>query len=350
MEDNVKSAIRDLQDFTNVNLGCNLHPVYDTEFDKIMFRANEIAEALGYSRPADAVAAHCSNSVKRRVTTISSNRFGSFERYHWATFIDESDVYRLIVNSKLPSARAFQVWLFEEVLPELRRTGLYVTGKCMKELMEDEHKIDEYAAHLKELREKRAEADKMYMQAEDYLKEISNTKAYVDGHHITYSIEDIANRLTEIGYDVGRNKLFALLRTDLRMLKDDGRSWNYPMHEMIALGYMVSVPTMCKDGMTRMITRITTDGYPYIVNKLIEFFESHPGFCRKIDRTPIQQADAEWEYAENTGDIMIHEERRERKAKAPITFEECGKLRKIAINWYVDHNLEIPPYLTRPEH
>lgn len=350
MEDNVKTAVRNLQDFTNVNLGCDLHPVYDTEFDKILFRASEITNALGYKNGRDAVSQHCANAIKRRVCVLSENRFGAYNRMHFATFIDESDVYRLIVNSKLPSARAFQIWLFEEVLPELRRTGLYVTGKRMKELMEDEHKIDEYAAQLKDLREKRAEADMMYMQAEDYLKEISNTRIYTEGHQITYSIEDIANRLTEIGYDVGRNKLFALLRTDLRMLKDEGRSWNYPKHEMIALGYMVSVPTMCKDGMTRMITRITTDGYPYIVNKLIEFFESHPGTCRKLDRTPIQQADAEWEYAENTGDIMDNEERRELKAKAPIVFVECGKLRKIAINWYVDHNLDIPPYLTRPEH
>ena len=350
MEDKVKSAVRDLQDFTNVNLGCELHPVYDTELDKILFRASEITDALGYKNGRDAIYQHCANVVKRRVRTSSENQYSAYSSIRFVNFIDEGDVYRLIVNSKLPSARAFQIWLFEEVLPELRRSGSYITSKRMKDLMEDEQKIDDYAAQLKELREKRAEADKMYIQAEDYLKEISHTKEYVEGHHIVYAIEDIANRLTEIGYDIGRNKLFAILRTDLRMLKDDGRSWNYPTHEMIALGYMVSIPTMCKDGTTRMITRITTDGYPYIVNKLIEFFETHPGTCRKIDRTPIQKADAEWEYAENTGDIMNHEARREREAKAPITFEECGKLRKTAVNWYMDHNLPIPAYLARPEH
>ncbi|WP_251976741.1 BRO-N domain-containing protein [Salinicola avicenniae] len=79
-----------------------------------LFVGHDIATALGYAKPENAIARHC-----RRQTTTPKQGGG----YH--TVIRESDVYRLIVRSKLPSAERFEAWVFEEVLPAIRKHGRY---------------------------------------------------------------------------------------------------------------------------------------------------------------------------------------------------------------------------------
>ncbi len=90
---------------------------------KEMFCANDVAKALGYKRPADAVAQHCKGSVKYRIPTNGGSQL--------TKFIPESDVYRLVVRSELKEAEIFEKWLFEEVLPTIRKTGGVVTNEDM---------------------------------------------------------------------------------------------------------------------------------------------------------------------------------------------------------------------------
>lgn len=82
-----------------------------------LFLANDIALVLGYSRPRDAIAAHCKGAVKRSTPTAGGDQD--------MNFIPESDVYRLIFRSKLPSAEKFETWVTSEVLPQIRKTGSY---------------------------------------------------------------------------------------------------------------------------------------------------------------------------------------------------------------------------------
>jgi len=76
----------------------------------VLFCASDVAKALGYARPNDAVQAHCLATVKRR-STISGRRKQEIN------FIPECDVYRLICHSKLPDAIRFEKWVFEDVVP-----------------------------------------------------------------------------------------------------------------------------------------------------------------------------------------------------------------------------------------
>ncbi|NSK76401.1 Bro-N domain-containing protein [Blautia massiliensis (ex Durand et al. 2017)] len=88
--------------------------------DKPYFMASDIAKALGYARPNDAVSRHCRATVKHS-TPIS----GKIQKVN---FIPEGDMYRLIAHSKLPSAERFESWIFDEVLPIIRRTGGYINN------------------------------------------------------------------------------------------------------------------------------------------------------------------------------------------------------------------------------
>lgn len=87
------------------------------ENDDALFVAKDVCVTLGYKRPADAVAQHCKESVKRRIPTQGGKQD--------VVFIPESDVYRLVMRSRLPEAEKFQDWVFKEVLPEIRKTGSY---------------------------------------------------------------------------------------------------------------------------------------------------------------------------------------------------------------------------------
>lgn len=88
------------------------------ENGKYLFCGADAARALGYARPNEAVSKHCKGTLKRRTPTT-----GGIQEM---LFIPEGDLYRLIVHSKLPSAERFERWVFDEVLPTIRKTGGYV--------------------------------------------------------------------------------------------------------------------------------------------------------------------------------------------------------------------------------
>lgn len=87
------------------------------------FVGKDVAEVLGYARPNDALQQHCKGAVKRRPLSTPG---GTQE----LRIISEPDMLRLIVGSKLPAAEAFERWVFEVVLPSIRKTGAYVDPKA----------------------------------------------------------------------------------------------------------------------------------------------------------------------------------------------------------------------------
>lgn len=93
---------------------------------KEYFPASACAKILGYSNPRDAIARHCKGVVKRDGVSYSTNQHGATS-YQTASinYIPEGDLYRLIVSSRLPAAERFERWVFDEVLPAIRRNGSY---------------------------------------------------------------------------------------------------------------------------------------------------------------------------------------------------------------------------------
>ena len=93
---------------------------------KVLFCGTDIAAALGYTNPRKAVRDHTRGGTKCSIPTTSGNQA--------MTFISEGDVYRLIVHSKLPSAERFERWVFDEVLPTIRKHGAYITPEKLWEV------------------------------------------------------------------------------------------------------------------------------------------------------------------------------------------------------------------------
>lgn len=101
--------------------------------EKYYFVGKDIAEALGYKRPSDAIAQHCKHTVKHRIVDNAG-----FEQQ--MNIIPESDVYRLIIKSKLPEAEKFEEWVMEEVLPQLRQCGVVITESATQEAIDYQSK------------------------------------------------------------------------------------------------------------------------------------------------------------------------------------------------------------------
>jgi len=100
------------------------------------FVAKDVAEVLGYSDTSKVVRAHCKNPVQ--VVGVESTHPGNggkggMRAATQITIIPESDVYRLIMRSKLPSAERFEEWVVAEVLPTIRKHGVYMTPEKLEE-------------------------------------------------------------------------------------------------------------------------------------------------------------------------------------------------------------------------
>ena len=86
----------------------------------VLFCGSDIAKALGYSNTRDALSRHCKGVVKCDTPTNGGVQS--------LGFISEGDVYRLIAHSKLPGAERFERWVFDEVLPSIRKNGGYISN------------------------------------------------------------------------------------------------------------------------------------------------------------------------------------------------------------------------------
>ena len=93
--------------------------------DKPLFCGSDVAKALGYAIPSKAINTHCKGVSKMEVPTN-----GGIQQM---LFITEGDLYRLIVNSKLPSAEKFERWVFDDVLPTVRKHGLYAKEELLND-------------------------------------------------------------------------------------------------------------------------------------------------------------------------------------------------------------------------
>ena len=84
---------------------------------KPYFPAKAAAKILGYKDTTHAIKQHCKGVVKHHLPTN-----GGMQEMN---FIPEGDLYRLIVHSRLSTAERFEMWVFDEVLPTIRKTGGY---------------------------------------------------------------------------------------------------------------------------------------------------------------------------------------------------------------------------------
>ena len=166
------------------------------EDGRILFCGRDAATALGYSNTKDALARHCKGVAKHYPLATP----GGEQQFR---FISEGDLYRLIAHSKLPAAVQFEAWVFDEVLPAIRRTGTYAT-RPQPQLSEDE--IVHQALQITARRVEQLEAD-----LAKALPKANTWDALCSGRG-DHSITDAAKLLSSTGIATGPRKLHKQLQ------------------------------------------------------------------------------------------------------------------------------------------
>lgn len=226
------------------------------EGERVEYCAKDIAAALGYKDTTNAIKQHCRGVVNRHPI------LDSLGRTQEAVFIGEGDVYRLIASSKLPAAVEFEHWLFDEVLPSIRRHGGYMMGQ---EQMTPEEMV---AASMRYLESKIAEQRK---QLEEQAPKVLFADT-VSGAANSITVGVLAKILKQKGVpDMGQNRLFTKLRDDGFLCKQHGENWNMPTQYAMERGlFNVKERTVANpDGSVRVTrtTMVTGRGQIFFVNK-----------------------------------------------------------------------------------
>lgn len=174
------------------------------ENDVPYFVANDVAKTLGYKNPSKATNDHC----KKAIETWGNDSLGRRQKFK---IIPESDVYRLIIKSNLPSAEKFEAWVMEEVLPTIRKHGMYATD----ELLDNPDLLIEVATKLKEERTLR-------LIAEQQVKELQPKADYYD--IILKSDKLITITMIAKNYGMSGKAMNQLLH-DLKLQYKQGEAW-----------------------------------------------------------------------------------------------------------------------------
>lgn len=120
-----------------------------TENGRTLFCGADVAKALGYARPVEAIAKHSRYALKRGIPHPQSP-----DKTIEMVFIPEGDIYRLAARSKLPGADEFERWIFDEVLVSVNHHGAYMTPETIERMLGDPDAMIKVLTALKEERER----------------------------------------------------------------------------------------------------------------------------------------------------------------------------------------------------
>lgn len=120
-----------------------------TENGRTLFCGADVAKALGYARPVEAVAKHCRYALKRGIPHPQSP-----DKTIEMVFIPEGDIYRLAAKSQIRGAEEFERWIFDEVLVSVNHHGAYMTPETIERMLGDPDAMIKVLTALKEERER----------------------------------------------------------------------------------------------------------------------------------------------------------------------------------------------------
>ncbi|MCX7658179.1 MAG: phage antirepressor KilAC domain-containing protein [Oscillospiraceae bacterium] len=234
------------------------------ENGKFLFCGSDVAKALGYVDTVNALKQHC-----KQDGVVFHHITDNLGRTQQAKFINEGNLYRLIAKSQLPEAEQFERWIFDEVLPSIRKHGMYATAETAERLLNDPDFMIQTFKALKEERERnkflnaKIEQDKPKVLFADA---VSASKTSI-------LVGDLAKLIKQNGYDIGANRLFVWLRENGYLIKRKGADYNMPTQKAMEMGLFEVKETSIthSDGHISVskTPKVTGKGQVYFLNKFI---------------------------------------------------------------------------------
>ncbi|WP_298653079.1 phage antirepressor KilAC domain-containing protein [uncultured Eubacterium sp.] len=222
------------------------------------FVGRDVCNILGYANSSDALAKRVDTEDKgvANCDTLGGNQN--------LTIINESGLYSLILSSKLPNAKRFKHWVTSEILPSIRKHGMYATDELI-------NNPDVFIQVLQELKAERERKAALEAQAEANRPKIIFADAVAASHN-SILIGDLAKLIKQNGVDIGQKRLFEWLRNNGYLMKS-GASYNLPTQKSMELKlFEIKERTINNpDGSIRTTktTKVTGKGQQYFINKLL---------------------------------------------------------------------------------
>ena len=228
------------------------------------FVGKDVAEVLGYKNQNDALSKHVDDEDKDTIAIRDS-----IGRNRDTPIINESGLYCLVLSSNLPSAKKFKRWVTNEVLPSLRKHGMYATEETIDKILSNPDFGIRLLSELKEEREK----TKLLKNENEQLKPKALFADTVSASDTSILIGQLAKLLKQNGNDIGQNRLFKILRKD-GYLGKSGENYNLPTQKSMNLKVMeIKERTVNNSDGSVRITKtpmITGKGQVYFVNRYKE--------------------------------------------------------------------------------
>lgn len=253
--------MNDLQIFSNEEFGEIRTVAIDGE---PWFVGKDVAEALGYSNASKAVSTHVNEEDRILKTLEADSQNGNVVKTQTA-LINESGLYSLILSGKLESAKKFKRWVTSEVLPSIRKHGMYAT----EDLLNNPDLAIKAFTALKEEREK----NRLLQKDVDRMKPKEIFADAVSTSHTSILIGDLAKILKQNGIQTGQKRLFEWMRENGYLIKRNGADRNMPTQKAMEQElFEVKESTVNNpDGSVRInrTTKVTGKGQQYFINKFL---------------------------------------------------------------------------------
>lgn len=218
------------------------------------FVGKDVAAALGYEKPQNAIAAHVDNEDK---TTALIQGTGSNYKSN-AVLINESGLYSLVLSSKLPTARKFKRWVTSEVIPTIRKHKAYMTPDKLEEVLLNPDTLIQLAQNLKSEQEARRAAEAK-IEA-DHPKVLFADAVSTSEQSIL--VGQLAKIIRQNGVPMGERRLFQWMREN-GYLGKHGSRYNIPTQRSMEMGLFEIKET----AVTHSDGRVTTNTTPKVTGK-----------------------------------------------------------------------------------
>lgn len=250
----------DLQIFNNTEFGSVRTAVVD---DEPMFCLADVCKALEIKNVSD-----CKSRLRQKgiVTTDTLTNGGKQKMI----FIDESNLYKTIFQSRKDSAERFTDWVTSEVLPSIRKNGGYIAGQ---ETMTDDELL---AKALMVANNKIAERDRIIEHQKAKIEYDRPKTIFADAvatSNTSILVGDLAKIICQNGVQIGAKRLFSWLRDNGYLIKRKGADWNMPTQKSIEMGLFEIKESTHINGsgcnVTTKTPKATGKAQIYFVNKFL---------------------------------------------------------------------------------
>ena len=223
------------------------------------FVLRDVCNVLGLGTPARVAERLDTDEVSQTHITDSMGRQQEM------TIINESGLYNVILRSDKPEAKPFRKWVTSEVLPTIRRHGMYATPDTVEKMLADP---DTTIKLLETIKQERAARLALEAQAEADKPKVLFADA-VSASHSSILVGDLAKLLRQNGVEIGQNRLFSFLR-EKGYLCSQGERYNLPTQRSMDRGwFQVKETTINQPNGSVRITRtvkVTGKGQQYFIN------------------------------------------------------------------------------------